>query len=84
MEVTAEDYELEHAKVFCDEMEELGLEPEHYEGRFHWEGPAVRVEDMSDLRRALAKTCLTCQWDDMGRGFILYPTKSAQLRKETA
>lgn len=55
---------------FKREMEEAGLEVENYKGRFFWEGPAVRTDD---LQEALAKTTVTCQWDNLGLGWIVYP-----------
>jgi len=39
-------------------------------GRFGWEGPAVRVDDLQD---ALGATKVECQVEPMGRGYIVYP-----------
>lgn len=55
---------------FKREMEEAGLEVENYKGRFFWEGPAVRTDD---LQETLAKTVIPCQWDTLGLGWIVYP-----------
>ena len=63
---------------FCRDMEDAGLEVEHYHGRFYWEGPAVRVDD---LQEALSETKVPCQWDDMGLGYIVYPNRSAKLKE---
>ena len=74
--ITQDSYEEKHAKTFVDDMVCSGLEVEHYHGRFHWEGPAVRVDDLQD---ALSQTQIACQWDNMGRGYIVYPKRSAKL-----
>lgn len=55
---------------FRADMEEAGLEVEEYHGRFYYEGPAVRVDDLQD---ALSYTKVKCQWDNMGLGWIVYP-----------
>ena len=52
------------------DMEEAGLEVQHYRGRFYWEGPAVAVDDLQD---ALGATKVRCQWDHLGLGWIVYP-----------
>jgi hypothetical protein len=57
-------------KRFVADMQTAGLEVEHYHGRYFWEGPAVRVRDLQD---ALSETRVKCQWDQMGRGYIVYP-----------
>ena len=63
---------------FIEDMEEAGLEVEHYRGRFFWEGPAVRVDDLQD---ALGVTKVRCQWDNMGRGWIVYPRAYGDVRR---
>ncbi len=55
---------------FVSEMEDAGLEVRHYRGRFYWHGPAVVVGDLQD---ALGATDVRCQWDNMGRGWVVYP-----------
>jgi len=55
---------------FVTEMEDAGLEVQHYRGRFYWSGPAVFVDDVQD---ALGATGVRCQWDNMGRGWVVYP-----------
>jgi len=59
----------EHSQ-FVRDMEAAGLEVEHYRGRFGWEGPAVRVDDLQD---ALGATKVECQVEPTGRGYIVYP-----------
>ena len=55
---------------FVKDMEQMGLEVEHYQGRNFWQGPAVRVSDIQDV---LSNTKVKCQWDTMGKGYIVYP-----------
>ncbi len=55
---------------FVKDMQEAGLAPYHYKGRFFWEGPAVNVDDLQD---ALSQTKVKCQYDQMGLGFVVYP-----------
>jgi len=58
---------------FVQDMERAGMKVDHYRGRFMWEGPAVRVEDIQDV---LSNTKIKCQWDQMGMGYIVYPKHS--------
>ena len=58
---------------FVEEATAAGLEVEHYRGRFFWQGPAVRVDDLQDGIRA---TTVPVQWDNMGLGWIVYPAAS--------
>ncbi len=60
---------LDHLR-FVEDMEEAGLDVRHYRGRFFWTGPAVVVDDLQD---ALSATRVRCQWDNMGRGWVVYP-----------
>lgn len=55
---------------FVADMEEAGLEVCHYRGRYYWRGPAVEVDDLQD---ALSATEVRCQWDNLGRGWVVYP-----------
>ncbi len=55
---------------FVKDMLHHGLKPIHYFGRWHWHGPAVHVDNISD---AMAITRVPCQHDNMGLGFIVYP-----------
>ena len=63
---------------FVKDMENAGLEVENYKGRYFWEGPAVRCSDLQDV---LSETKIKCQWDSMGRGYIVYPIASGKLVK---
>ena len=58
---------------FCEDMEKAELEVEHYEGRYWWTGPSVTVGAIQD---ALSYTKVPCQWDNMGRQFVVYPRAS--------
>ena len=60
---------LDHLR-FVEDMEEAGLDVRQYRGRFFWTGPAVVVDDLQD---ALSATNVRCQWDNMGRGWVVYP-----------
>lgn len=62
---------------FVEDMEEAGLEVQHYRGRFYWEGPAVEVDDLQD---ALGATKVRCQWDHLGLGWIVYPRAYGNVR----
>jgi hypothetical protein len=44
-----------------------------YQGRDFWTGPAVVVDALQD---ALSHTKVKCQWDRMGRGYVVYPHQS--------
>lgn len=58
------------AAKFVEDMRLAMLPVEHYHGRFWWEGPAVRVDD---LQTAMMETRVPVQWDSMGMGYIVYP-----------
>lgn len=57
-------------KKFREECEEAGLEVEEYRGRNFYDGPAVRCDNIQEVIRA---TSVECQWDNMGKGWIVYP-----------
>ena len=58
-------------KKFTEKMEAAGLEVEHYEGRNLYKGPAVRVDDLEVVLSI--KGSIHVQWDNMGKGWIVYP-----------
>jgi hypothetical protein len=66
---------------FVQNMREAGLNLFHYNGRFYWRGPAVVVDN---LQEALSETRVPCQWDNMGRGFVVYPEESDEGVEATA
>jgi hypothetical protein len=59
---------------FVKDMEAAGFEVEHYHGRYMWEGPAVRVDELLDV--AKTGTQVRLQHDNMGLGWIVYPKAS--------
>lgn len=63
-------YENENYQQFVEDMEEAGFEVEHYRGRYFYEGPAVRTAELQDV---MGETAVKVQWDQMGRGYIVYP-----------
>lgn len=63
-------YNLPEHKQFVEDMEEAGLEVEIYHGRYWWHGPSVNVDNLQD---ALSCTKVKCQWDNMGKGWVVYP-----------
>ena len=68
--VNAESYGKSRYKKFCDDMEQSGLDVIHYDGRWFYHGPAVIVDDLQDC---LSETKVSCQWDNMGLGYVVYP-----------
>lgn len=68
-------YDNRDCNRFVSDMAKAGLTTEHYNGRFFWEGPAVRVKSIQD---AISSTKVSCQWDQMGLGYIVYPKKSGR------
>jgi hypothetical protein len=64
-------------KQFVSDMEDAGLAPYDYHGRFFWHGPAV---DVDDLQEALGATKVRCQWDSMGMGYVVYPNAGRSER----
>jgi hypothetical protein len=79
-----EDYKAPHykedwANKFVQQMLKAGLWPFEYHGRFYWHGPAVTVDDIQD---AMSVTKVRMQWDNLGRGWVVYPKQSATLIKE--
>lgn len=63
-------YEKQQYSQFVKDMNNAGLRVRHYNGRFFWEGPAVRCDDLQEV---LSETKVPCQWDQMGKGYIVYP-----------
>lgn len=60
-------------KQFTEDMKEAGYEVEPYQGRFFYEGPAVKV-DASELQDVIKATDVKLQWDTLGKsGLIIYP-----------
>ena len=64
---------------FIHDMKEAGFEvDEDYHGRNFWIGPAVKC-DASELQDVIRATPVKLQWDQLGKGLIVYPVISARL-----
>ncbi len=63
-------YTQDHHIQFVEDMRKAGLKPYNYRGRNFYEGPAVNVDD---LQEGLSATKVSCQWDHMGKGWVVYP-----------
>ena len=65
----------EDVRRFMRDMRKAGLKSKmrFYQGRDFWTGPAVVVDD---LQEALSHTNVKCQWDRMGKGYVVYPHQS--------
>ena len=61
---------------FVKQMKKAGLKPYHYHGRNFYHGPAVNV---NSLQEALSETRVKCQYDQMGRGYVVYPIASDNM-----
>ena len=66
----AQTYNNKNYTQFVEDCEMAGLEVQHYRGRFFYEGPAVSCDDLQDV---MSVTKVKCQWDNLGRGYIVYP-----------
>ena len=64
------EYKKSNYVKFVSDMEKAGLTPYHYQGRYFYNGPAVNV---NHLQEAMSNTKIMCQWDNMGKGFVVYP-----------
>ena len=63
---------------FIDDMEEAGFDlDEDYHGRYGWTGPAVECET-GELQDVIRATPVKLQWDQLGKGLIVYPRGSAK------
>lgn len=71
----------EQVARFMRDMKRAGLTSKmrYYEGRFHWTGPGVTVDDPQEV---LSNTKVKCQWDCMGLSYIVYPHQSIDLARE--
>jgi hypothetical protein len=68
-------YKNPNHRQFCLDMAAASQPIRHYEGRFFWVGPAVQVADLQD---ALSYTKVKCLWDELGKGWIVYPKSYSQ------
>ena len=74
-------YDNDTCNKFAEECKAAGFEVEHYRGRFYWEGPAVRCENV-DYQTVCRATSMPLQSDSMGLGIIMYPVRSGKLMEE--
>lgn len=58
---------------FRRDAEARGFTVTHYQGRFHYDGPAVVVADEAGAQRLIRVTTGVIQRDQFRLGFILYP-----------
>ena len=58
---------------FVRDMDKARIDVEHYRGRNFCEGPASVCASISDV---MSKTSVPCQYDNMGKSFIVYPKVS--------
>ena len=63
---------------FTADLEEAGFEVRPYNGRFFYRGPAVRIEQ-DELQDVIRATTVKLQWDDMGKGLIVYPIETCAM-----
>jgi hypothetical protein len=64
-------YDNKNYDIFVEDMKRAGLEiDEDYRGRFFYQGPAVVVDD---IQVAMSATKVKCQWDNLGKSYIVYP-----------
>jgi hypothetical protein len=67
-------------KTFIEESYDYGIESvEHYNGRYSWEGPAVRIRDSWEAADFIAAISVPVQQDQMGLGVIVYPVARCAL-----
>jgi hypothetical protein len=55
---------------FTKDCEKAGLVVRDYQGRYFYHGPAVSCQDIGEV---LQVTRVKCQWDQLGKGYIVYP-----------
>jgi hypothetical protein len=68
-----------HAK-FVEDMDAAGIVTATYSGRFFWEGPAARSDQLSGptLQDIIRKTAVPLQWDSLDSDYIVYPVGQAK------
>lgn len=55
---------------FMRDMRRAGIRVRYYRGRYYWTGPAADVDSIDE---ALQATKVQCRWDNMGKGYVVYP-----------
>lgn len=65
---------------FVVDMERFGLEASHYNGKNHWEGPAVTV-DRRRLKALKDATAVKTVEEPLGKGFVIvHPVVSGKKK----
>lgn len=60
-------------KQFREDMIEAGFAVQFYNGRHYYEGWATVIDDQDHLQDVVRATDVKLQWDDMGKGLVIYP-----------
>jgi hypothetical protein len=69
-------------REFEGDLERMGYEVVEYHGRYHYHGPAVKV-DASELQDVLRATDVRLVWDTLGKnGYVVYPDCPKRLGAE--
>jgi len=63
----------ERYKQFEDEFEEANFTIEKYRGRNFFIGPCVECDDFDGVVDLIRSTIGKLQFDNLGRGYIVYP-----------
>src|SRR5436309_1736145 len=63
-----------HEKFVLD-MDAAGIVTAAYLGRFFWEGPAARSDQLNGptLQDIITKTTVPLQWDSLASNYVVYP-----------
>ena len=77
-------YDNDICNQFVEDMEDAGIEVEHYNGRFFWEGPSVRTDERNGptLHEVYRATKIEMQKDNCAFDWIMYPVRSGKLIEE--
>jgi hypothetical protein len=64
---------------FVEDMDGAGIRTEDYQGRFFWEGSAVRSDENNGptLLDIIKVTAVPLQWDRVDLNYIVYPVGDA-------
>ena len=63
----------ERYQQFEEDCEEAGIMTEEYHGRNYYIGPSVECDDFDEVQEVIRATTIILQWDNLGRGYIVYP-----------
>ncbi|HEX2880959.1 MAG TPA: hypothetical protein VHO25_15615, partial [Polyangiaceae bacterium] len=61
-------------RAFAQDMTTAGFDLQPYHGRYFFRGLAVTVNSRAEVGIALSSTSVQLQQDEMGKGWILYPS----------